>query len=73
MKCSCKFIIADGDVGAKFSGPIFISHPTDGVRVELQCTREDDHPANGSNHWWELASEGARLTWSIPEDAVWMA
>ncbi len=40
--------------------------------VELACNRPDEHPVNGSKHWFD-DGKGLRLEWDIPADQIWLA
>ncbi len=85
FECHCCVILAEGDPGVTFvGGDQFVVQPGARLfplsrikerlplRVELKCTRPDEHPLNGSEHWHETPS-GYRMTWKIPEDAIWLA
>ena len=50
------------------------NEPGDGLRVEVPCTRADEHPANGE-HWHEPRADFRvpfKITWTIPS-GPWMA
>ncbi len=63
MSCSTKLIIDKSEhpeiqfVGEK-------------CRLEIPCTRKDDHSVTGK-HWYEKGI--VRIEFEISEDAIWMA
>ena len=84
FRCGCILSIRDNDPNVRFAGGL--EHvPQPGARlfpltriknrapawVELQCTRTDEHPLNGS-HWYETPG-GYRMTWDVPGDTIWLA
>lgn len=86
FECWVSLIISEGDPGVHFAGgaerlpqpqqsarlfPLTRVHERNPLRVELRCTRTDEHGANGQ-HWHDTPG-GYRMTWDIPEDTVWMA
>jgi hypothetical protein len=85
LACDTCIVICDGDHGVRFCGgkevvpspvgarlfPFSRIRGRSPQRVELDCTRTDEHPVNGT-HWHETPG-GYRLTWEIPVGVIWSA